>query len=969
MSFFIKNKDQFKLEVDKDEIGFRKCQLGAIWAVKSHYTKSNAPALISMPTGSGKTALMIAICFELKIKKVLIITPSVVIRKQIFDVFSGMEILKTLGVYNNEVKPNVNNHIGYLKNENVWIEATKLYDVVVSTPHSCSSEMKENIAPPKDLFDLIIIDEAHHTPAKIYRSVFKDYSDSKIILLTATPFRRDRKRIPGDLIYHYPMAKAIKDEIYRPVTFKNVDTKNGESQEKDSLLADAAIENLRKEQEKNPNAQLLIKTKKIDSAEELKILYEAKGISVGLIHSGNTTKQNEDCLIKCKKGELESLIAVGMIGEGLDIPTLKISVLHDIPRTLPTTIQFIGRISRIHKEQIGNAILIADKNYVKGEVKKLYYFDKSWDLLIPELVDKIVTNSPLFPDLESSELNPLGLSPDDLKPFFSTKIYKTKVGFEFIKGFHKKMPSGIELVFTHQDDVNSPLILITKHKKTLPWGKDLALFQDNYDLHILYLIDDFLFESTTSDLVLNYMKSKLFDTKKYEIIPASYIRNGLSDNTIGQYFMVGMSNIYGSGASNPSYKMLMGLEVESAVKHSDGSVFSFGHALSRIDENETRGIAVNNGRIWAIKRKNLREFSFWCQHIHSLIKLGNNESKIPRMSNLADFKTVEIFEDNPVSVLFDNVIFQIAIVKIIKGDKDYEGFTPEILFEKLSEEKKKIECALFVKKDELAKIHFNFDDEKKWVVTSDKDIHIIMDIPFKDPINISFEDFINDYPPLIIFQNAKTLKGSTLFAPIIKEQKFDIDLFKNIENGWDDTDVTKEAKPPKRGKKYNVQQKTIKVITDNPDYSDNDIVVIDDGAGEMADIIWFSEKKKTIHFFHCKFSYTDNPGADMRNITELFQQAMRNCIWIRSSFIIKQLLYRVTNTQNSTILDNKLDELNDLHNDFIPTDWDYKVYLVQPGLSKSAVFNDKITNVEKLLLILHDRLSSSGCNLSIWASE
>ncbi|QXP54574.1 DEAD/DEAH box helicase family protein [Cellulophaga sp. HaHa_2_95] len=969
MSFFIKNKDQFKLEVDQDEIGFRKCQLGAIWAVKSHYTKSNAPALISMPTGSGKTALMIAICFELKIKKVLIITPSVVIRKQIFDVFSGMEILKTLGVYKNEVKPNVNNHIGYLKNENDWIEATKLYDVVVSTPHSCSSEMKENIAPPKDLFDLIIIDEAHHTPAKIYRSVFKDYSDSKIILLTATPFRRDRKRIPGDLIYHYPMAKAIKDEIYRPVTFKNVDTKNGESQEKDSLLADAAIENLRKEQEKNPNAQLLIKTKKIDSAEELKILYEAKGISVGLIHSGNTTKQNEDCLIKCKKGELESLIAVGMIGEGLDIPTLKISVLHDIPRTLPTTIQFIGRISRIHKEQIGNAILIADKNYVKGEVKKLYYFDKSWDLLIPELVDKIVTNSPLFPDLESSELNPLGLSPDDLKPFFSTKIYKTKVGFEFIKGFHKKMPSGIELVFTHQDDVNSPLILITKHKKTLPWGKDLALFQDNYDLHILYLIDDFLFESTTSDLVLNYMKSKLFDTKKYEIIPASYIRNGLSDNTIGQYFMVGMSNIYGSGASNPSYKMLMGLEVESAVKHSDGSVFSFGHALSRIDENETRGIAVNNGRIWAIKRKNLREFSFWCQHIHSLIKLGNNESKIPRMSNLADFKTVEIFEDNPVSVLFDNVIFQIAIVKIIKGDKDYEGFTPEILFEKLSEEKKKIECALFVKKDELAKIHFNFDDEKKWVVTSDKDIHIIMDIPFKDPINISFEDFINDYPPLIIFQNAKTLKGSTLFAPKIKEQKFDIDLFKNIENGWDDTDVTKEAKPPKRGKKYNVQQKTIKVITDNPDYSDNDIVVIDDGAGEMADIIWFSEKKKTIHFFHCKFSYTDNPGADMRNITELFQQAMRNCIWIRSSFIIKQLLYRVTNTQNSTILDNKLDELNDLHNDFIPTDWDYKVYLVQPGLSKSAVFNDKMTNAEKLLLILHDRLSSSGCNLSIWASE
>lgn len=969
MAYFIESKDKFRLEVESKKIGFRKCQLGAVWAVKSHYTKSNSPALISMPTGSGKTALMIAICFELKIKKVLIITPSVVIRKQIFDVFSEMQILKTLGVLNSTDKPKVNNHIGYLKNKKDWITATKKYDVVVSTPHSCSSEMKENVAPPKDLFDLVIIDEAHHTPAKIYRSVFKDYSNSKIILLTATPFRRDRKRIPGELIYHYPMAEAIKDKIYRPVSFKNVETKNGESKEKDYLLADCAIETLREEQAQNANAQLLIKTKKIDSAEILKTIYQDKGLTVGIIHSSNTTKQNEDCLIKCKNGELESLIAVGMIGEGLDIPTLKISVLHDIPRTLPTTIQFIGRISRIHKNQIGNAILIADKNFVKGEVKKLYYFDKSWDLLIPELVDKIVANSPLFPDMEPSELNPLGISPKDLKPFFSTRIYKTHVGFEYIKGFHKKMPSGIELVFTHQENINSPLILITKHKKTLPWGKDLALFQDNYDLHILFHFDGFLFECTTSDLVLNYIKSKIFDTKKYDILPASYIRNGLNDNTIGQYFMVGMSNIYGSGASNPSYKMLMGLEVESSVKHSDGAVFAFGHALSRIDEEETRGIAVNNGRIWAIKRKTVKEFSLWCRHIHSLIKLGNNEAKIPRMSNLADFKTIDVFEENPVSILFDNTIFQIAIVKIIKGGKDYEGFIPELHFEKITNGNKKITCKLIVEKDELAKIHFDFSNEKKWVVTSDEDIHIIMDVPYKDPLNINIEEFINEFAPLIIFQNAKTIKGTTLFEPKIKEQEFNRALFKEIEKGWKETDIKKEAKPPENGKKYNVQQKTIKVITESPDYSKDDVIVIDDGAGEMADIIWFSEKKKEIHFFHCKFSYTDNPGADMRNITELFQQAMRNCIWIRSSSIISQLLYRVTNTENSSIVDDKLDELNTMHDEFIPTDWNYKVCLVQPGLLKSSVFKDEMTNIEKLLLILYDRLNSSGCELTIWASE
>ena len=78
---------------------------------------------------------------------------------------------------------------------------------------------------------------------------------------------------------------------------------------------------------------------------------------------------------------------------------------------------------------------------------------------------------------------------------------------------------------------------------------------------------------------------------------------------------------------------------------------------------------------------------------------------------------------------------------------------------------------------------------------------------------------------------------------------------------------------------------------------------------------------------------------------------------------------RVNRTKNSRILDDKFDELHELNEDFIPTDWSYNVCLVQPGLSKSAVFKENMTNVEKLLLILHDRLNSSGCGLSIWADK
>ncbi|WP_440881153.1 DEAD/DEAH box helicase family protein [Tenacibaculum sp. C7A-26P2] len=72
MSFFIENKELFKLQPEEGN-GLRKCQLGAIWALKSHYTTSSndIASLISMPTGSGKTALMMATCFELNLQKIL----------------------------------------------------------------------------------------------------------------------------------------------------------------------------------------------------------------------------------------------------------------------------------------------------------------------------------------------------------------------------------------------------------------------------------------------------------------------------------------------------------------------------------------------------------------------------------------------------------------------------------------------------------------------------------------------------------------------------------------------------------------------------------------------------------------------------------------------------------------------------------------------------------------------------------
>ena len=48
-----------------------------------------------------------------------------------------------------------------------------------------------------------------------------------------------------------------------------------------------------------------------------------------------------------------------MFGEGIDIPQLKICAIHDKYKSIPLTIQFIGRFAR-SQGNLGNASVVAN---------------------------------------------------------------------------------------------------------------------------------------------------------------------------------------------------------------------------------------------------------------------------------------------------------------------------------------------------------------------------------------------------------------------------------------------------------------------------------------------------------------------------------------------------------------------------------------------------------------------------------
>jgi superfamily II DNA or RNA helicase len=91
-----------------NDVGLRKAQLGAIFAVGSHFSVSTTPGLVIMPTGSGKTSVLLMTPFVRRKAGILVVTTSRLVRSQITDEIESLETLKMCGVFPRDMKaPNV----------------------------------------------------------------------------------------------------------------------------------------------------------------------------------------------------------------------------------------------------------------------------------------------------------------------------------------------------------------------------------------------------------------------------------------------------------------------------------------------------------------------------------------------------------------------------------------------------------------------------------------------------------------------------------------------------------------------------------------------------------------------------------------------------------------------------------------------------------------------------------------------
>ena len=151
--YFVRNYPALAIPVATDDPpGFREAQRAALFSLGAHFAQRSDPAIVTMPTGSGKTAVLQASAFLLRALRVLVVTPSRLVPEQIYDDYRQHGVLKRLGAVPATLEaPAAFNADAKISD---W-ETLRDYDVVVATPNSASPAV-EGVPPPPDFFDLVL---------------------------------------------------------------------------------------------------------------------------------------------------------------------------------------------------------------------------------------------------------------------------------------------------------------------------------------------------------------------------------------------------------------------------------------------------------------------------------------------------------------------------------------------------------------------------------------------------------------------------------------------------------------------------------------------------------------------------------------------------------------------------------------------------------------------------------------------
>jgi superfamily II DNA or RNA helicase len=862
--------------------GLRPPQIGGLHAIGAHWSIYHQPATVVMPTGTGKTETMLATLAAFIHEPLLIVVPSQVLRDQTARKFATFGLLRGLGNLETNARNPVVGVITKRPTTEAELDLFANCNVVITTMaainEGTAAALGGNIA---ERVGTLIVDEAHHIGAQGWAAFREHFAEKRVLQFTATPYRRDGKLVDGKVIYAYPLQRAQQDGYFKRITFEPV--YEIDDDRADQVIAAAAIAKLRADIGAGLNHRLMARCANIDRARVIYEIYKEKAPDLRPVLVHSETGDAGEGLEELRSGKSRIVVCVNMLGEGFDLPELKVAAVHDTHKSLAVLLQFTGRFTRTAGENIGNATVIANiaDGAVSSALERLYSEDADWNQLLSELSSEaakahaelidFLSTSQRLDDADDNEKT--AISHQLLRSTLSTIVFEAPTFSP--KRFFEGIGSDVKVHRVWLHSASNTLYFVTRTEPSIQWTRSRSLRDRQWDLFVMHWDQDrHLLYLSSSD------RSSMHDQLAKAVGATALISGDRIFRVLGRINRLIFQNVgvRKHGRRNLSFALYTGADVAEALSVSEraGSVKS---NLSGMGWESGKPVTVGcsyKGRIWSREVGTIPEFVTWCRMVG--VKLQDDSIQTAEIiANVLIPEEVTSLPDKQILSIewpFELLRQSEERVTLTRGSEDL----PLCMFGlELVGADPVSSCIAFrvVAADGSIWADFSLTvgGAEGFRVQRSSGSHIDLTV---GSLKTTVEQWLSSYPPLVRFVDLSELDGNLLIRPQHAEERvFPAERFEIWD--WAGVDVTKESIWKDGQRRHDsIQWRAARHFIDGG----FELVFDDDSAGEAADLVCLKEESDHVRLalIHCKFT-PNAGGVRVKDVGEVCSQAVRSAKW------------------------------------------------------------------------------------------
>ncbi len=972
------NAFKFSPEVSADgrfvKPGLRPPQIGALHAILAHWTVTEQPATIVMPTGTGKTETMLALLVSQQIQRLLVIVPTSALREQVAGKFLSLGLLKRLEIVSPEANYPV---VGVLKHKPKTPQDAEAFflqcNVVITTMNiasGCTPSIQKRMA---ELSSHLFIDEAHHIAARTWEAFRGQFSGKPIVQFTATPFRTDGKIVDGKVVFNYPLRKAQVEGYFKPINFRPVNEFSPDRA--DQAIAATALDQLATDLRNGYDHILMARASTISRARALLGIYRTASASseVILIHSDIAEDERRESLRRLRAREARIVICVDMLGEGFDLPSLKIAALHDMHKSLTITLQFTGRFTRT-SESIGDATIVANVADPKVEdcLRELYAEDADWNAILRRLSEGATGRQIRRSDfIEGFTDKPEEVPLQNIFPKMSTVTYRTNCRTWRPDRAGSRLGNAKIYAGPTINAAEKVMLFVTYETEAVPWGEVKGIQNTTWHLYLVHWSSEqnLLFINSSNNHGAHENLAKAIAGDDVTLIRGESIFRCLNGIKRMILMNLGLSHTI---SRSIRFSMHVGADIKAAL--ADAQVVNkiksnlFGTGYEKGSE-ATIGCS-QKGRVWSYKiAYDMADWVEWCRHVGAKLI----DSTISTAFIFENLMIPEAITERPRLV---PLAIEWPDAFWLKGEDFihlvFEDGTEVPFFEvELEITDHAVEGPMHFSVRHASKrvnYEIRFANQKvEYVAIGNPGVGVRIGRTTRP-----MSDWFDQEYPIVRFENGAYLVFDEFVQPPASAERVPFDRGRIDAWDWTGIDLKKESQTTA---KYpnSIQRRLIERIISPESEPSYEIVFDDDDSGEAADVIGMKVLGEVlhVHLYHCKFSKEATPGARVEDLYAVCGQAQRSVHWkSRVRELIQHMLRRDDAQKNRTGVSRfelgDLQRLRDISRraSFLTTE--FKIFVVQPGLSAVGA----TTNQLELLAVTEAYLRETfQINFGVIASQ